>query len=583
MKLTILKRGLALLCVFALLVALTPGALAYGTASNWAKEELDHMKSLGLIPQTMEEKEDLRTAITRLEMCEISLLAYETFTGEEVTAEDPLPFTDTDSDIAARAYAAGLVSGYPDGTFQPENTLTRQEFFAFVYKFLLISGWEAEEEHFGDLSSFEDEDAVNNWAKDAARLMVGIGVVRGTGTKLDPKGITTCEQALVMFLRGYLVLTTGEIVQPTEPEPTETEPTEPEPTEPEPTEPEPTEPEPTEPEPTEPEPTEPEPTEPPEYPEKYPNLSSWAEEELAPMEEAGLIPEILVGRDMTSPITRQEVCHIAVTAFLSIYPDIPMEEMDNPFTDTDDEMIIIAYHLGIVNGYPDGTFKPQDHITREQLFTIIGNFLTAAGYYRTDDPTADLSVFEDAGSVKSYALPATRLLYSMGIVKGSGNCLNPRANTQCQQGLALFFRTYNAFMFWLSGGSDRPEADLLVSFALQYVGYPYMWGGESPSNGFDCSGLVYYVYRQFGYKVPRTATQQWNYTGAWAVSLEELLPGDLVFFSPSLSESNITHVGIYIGNGQYIHAANSERGVVVDAVDGYYFTHNYLGARRIIP
>ena len=301
------------------------------------------------------------------------------------------------------------------------------------------------------------------------------------------------------------------------------------------------------------------------------------------MEEEGLIPSILVGRDMTSPITRREVCHIAVTAFMSIYPDIPMEDMENPFTDTDDEVIVAAYYLGIVNGYPNGEFKPDAHITREQLFTILGNFLMAAGYFRTDDPSVDLSVFTDASQVKSYALPATRLLYSMGIVKGSGGRLAPQDNTQCQQGLALFYRTYNAFLSWLQGAVERPEADALVVFAMQFVGYPYVWAGESPEVGFDCSGLVYYVFREFGYNVPRTATKQFNYEGGIPVELGELLPGDLVFFSDTQSTSHITHVGIYIGNDQYLHAANSKRGVVIDSIYGAYFTSTYVGARRIIP
>ncbi len=527
MKQTNLMRGISLLCILALLVSLCPGVFAYGASSSWAREELDHMEVLGLIPETLAEKEDLRGAISRLEMCQISLLAYETYTGAQIVPENEQPFTDTDSEVAAKAYAVGLISGYPDGTFLPEGTLTRQEFFAFVHKFLLAAGWQGQER--GDLSVFEDADTLSSWVEEAAQVVVGLGIVQGSGGKLRPKDITPCEQALVMFLRGYLALIGTQ------------------------------------------------------YPDKYPNMAPWAVEELAPMEEEGLIPRLLVAQDMTSPITRREVSHIAVNAFMSLYPDIPMEDMTNPFVDTDDEVVVAAYHLGIVSGYPTGEFKPEDPITREQLFTIIGNFLTAAGYFRTDDPSADLSVFADGDQVRSYALPATRLLYSMGIVKGSGGRLAPQDDTQCQQALALFYRTYNAFLSWLQAAAERPEADALVVFAMQFVGYPYIWAGESPETGFDCSGLVYYVFREFGYKVPRTATLQFNYTGAVPVELGELLPGDLVFFSDTQSTSKITHVGIYIGNDQYLHAANPKRGVVIDSIYGAYFTSTYVGARRIIP
>ena len=106
--------------------------------------------------------------------------------------------------------------------------------------------------------------------------------------------------------------------------------------------------------------------------------------------------------------------------------------------------------------------------------------------------------------------------------------------------------------------SDRPEATALVEFALQYVGYDYIWGGKDPATGFDCSGFVWYVYTHNGYAdIGRTATDQWEYKASWEVSQDSLLPGDLLFFSESYSLNDITHVGIYIGDGEFVHAANS--------------------------
>lgn len=552
MKYPILKKALVLFCTLALVVSMFPAAFAYGLSSEWAKTELDEMAVLGLLPEMLEEKESLLETATRLEMCAVAVQAYEIYTGQEITYADAQPFTDTDSPIAAKAYAAGLSEGYPSGKFKPEQNLTRQEFFSFVHKFLLATGWHLPDCDENTLTNFADGTSVADWARESAALVVELGIAKGSGEKLRPLDTTTCEQTLVMFLRAYLLLT-----EPAEPSPSE---------------------------PVDPSPSEP--VVPETFEEKYPSMAAWAAEELRPMDEAALIPEILIGQDMTAGITRREVCHIAVTAFYSLFPEFVPEEKDSPFEDVDEAVITQAYYLGLVSGYPNGKFKPDDPITREQFFKIVGSFLEAVGYYRIDAPSENLNRFVDAGDVQEYALPATRLLYSMGIIKGEGEHLYPQAQTQRQQALALFYRTYIVYDQWQNGYGttpSRPVADELVAFALQYVGYSYVWGGKSPSTGFDCSGLVYYVYRHFDYPVGRTATNQWYYSDAWTVSKDEMLPGDLMFFSPSLDEDDITHVGIYVGDGKFLHAANSKRGVVVDQVSCDYVTYNLLGVKRIIP
>ncbi len=571
------KQSLAFLCVVAFLVSLMPSVLAYGNSSSWAKYDLDKIEALGLIPQELQEKADLRDDITRLEMCSAAVLTYETLMGQTITVTNSKPFTDTDSTIAAKAHAVGLIKGYGDGTFRPQQMLTREEFFCFIYQFLQSSGWNDQERFYADLSRFDDHASVASWALKAAQAAVGTGIVQGTGTSLEPKSLTSCEEALIMFYRAYMIMDA-------QGEPTPRPPFCPE----EPTEPEPTVPEPTEPEPTEPEPTEPAPVE-KTFEEKYPGMAKWAIEELKPMDESCLIPSVLEGRDMASNITRKEACYIATTAFFAIYPDYVPEKMDSPFTDVDDTIITTAYYLGIINGYPGGIFKPDDPITREQFFSIIGNFLMVVEFNRIDDETVDLSIFTDGHLVQDYAKPATRLLYSMGIVKGSDNKLEPRAHTQCQQALALFYRTYLYYQNWIESSMNedekadgREEADALVEFALQFVGYDYVWGAEHPDDGFDCSGLVYYVYRHFGYMVGRTATNQWYYEDSWEVSRDELLPGDLMFFHDG-NPYEISHIGIYIGDGLFVHAANSNRGVVVDSIDNDYYVRHYFGARRIIP
>ena len=128
--------------------------------------------------------------------------------------------------------------------------------------------------------------------------------------------------------------------------------------------------------------------------------------------------------------------------------------------------------------------------------------------------------------------------------------------------------------------SQAPAAgsigEQIVAFAEQFLGTPYVWAGSSPS-GFDCSGFVSYVFKNFGYTVNRTAASM--YTNGVAVDKSELQIGDAVFFASS-SES-IGHVGIYIGDGEFIHSSSACGYVTISGLDESYYSRMYVGARRI--
>ena len=128
-------------------------------------------------------------------------------------------------------------------------------------------------------------------------------------------------------------------------------------------------------------------------------------------------------------------------------------------------------------------------------------------------------------------------------------------------------------------GDDISTASKIVEFSKRFLGVPYVWGGATP-NGFDCSGLVYYVFKNYGYTLKRVAADQARQ--GTAIGKGDLKPGDLVFFDTDGGHSNISHVGIYIGGGKMIHAPSPGKDVrITDITTGFYAT-NYMAARRII-
>ena len=120
----------------------------------------------------------------------------------------------------------------------------------------------------------------------------------------------------------------------------------------------------------------------------------------------------------------------------------------------------------------------------------------------------------------------------------------------------------------------------MANYALKFVGYSYVYGGSSPSTGFDCSGLTSYVAKQFGYSIGRTADQQLS-AGTY-VSRSDLKPGDIVLFERTYTSSEkATHVGFYIGDGNFVHAANTRSGVVVTSLSTEYYSSRFICGRRL--
>jgi cell wall-associated NlpC family hydrolase len=125
-----------------------------------------------------------------------------------------------------------------------------------------------------------------------------------------------------------------------------------------------------------------------------------------------------------------------------------------------------------------------------------------------------------------------------------------------------------------NGDARGPIAQL----ALSMVGVPYRYGGADPSEGFDCSGLVYYAFTSNGHIVPRTSQAQFD--AVQKIPLAEAAEGDLVFFR---DQQNLSHVGIYLGDGQFVHAPSSGGTVSVASIDSPYYQRHLIAVGRLLP
>jgi len=126
---------------------------------------------------------------------------------------------------------------------------------------------------------------------------------------------------------------------------------------------------------------------------------------------------------------------------------------------------------------------------------------------------------------------------------------------------------------------DPASANAVLMRALSLVGTPYRYGGNTPQSGFDCSGLVNYVYRDMlDLKLPRTSRELAQVQGP-KIAPERLAAADLVFFG---SRGSVSHVGIYVGEGRFVHAPSTGGTVRLDHLDGAYWRDHYSGARRVL-
>ncbi|MBR4309247.1 MAG: S-layer homology domain-containing protein [Oscillospiraceae bacterium] len=530
-----MKRIISLLLCLSLFLCCIPTAVAYSNVAPWAEEAVMAMYDLGFLPESLQ-KADMTRNITRGEMCKIAVLVFCNLTGGYPYPGSTDYFDDTNDPYICFAYEQGLISGYGNGKFGPNDLLTREQFFKITHN-LMSTAYCVPQVDLIPLETFSDCGKVSSYAQESAQLLVSIGIVQGSGSKLNPQSNTSCQEAILMFFRAYEYMGNWFNAQTEESKQIIIE------------------------------------------SEGYTGIADWAINSVLTMKEKNMIPTSLNNCNMTNAITREQMCSVAMLAYTAATGKTYDPNSTNHFNDTKSADVCAAYELGIISGYGNNRFGPNDTLTREQFFKIMANFMAVIGYPRDDSRSVSLSSYKDGSKVASWAQAPARLLIYIGAVMGDGKNLNPQSSTTIQEALTVFLRCFNFTVNWQLTGEDAVSTllDDLVAYALSFKGYPYVYGGNGP-NSFDCSGFVLYVYKHFGYSFTRRASTQ--YHDGLKVSKNELVPGDLVFFHDNTSY--ITHVGLYIGENQFIHAANPNQGVRIDSLISNYYSTRYYGACRII-
>jgi cell wall-associated NlpC family hydrolase len=129
-----------------------------------------------------------------------------------------------------------------------------------------------------------------------------------------------------------------------------------------------------------------------------------------------------------------------------------------------------------------------------------------------------------------------------------------------------------------SRAPDAAVGGAIAEVARDQVGARYRYGGTDPAEGFDCSGLVYYAYGQAGYRVPRTSQELFR--AARKIAVGDADPGDIMFFQ---DQAKLSHVGIYVGDGLFVHAPASGANVAIASLDSPYFQEHLVAVGRLLP
>ena len=210
-----------------------------------------------------------------------------------------------------------------------------------------------------------------------------------------------------------------------------------------------------------------------------------------------------------------------------------------------------------------------------EYLTVSTSMDAALGYGKVNSDVSSLNIRSGAGTGYSVlsSVSGGTVLELIGVQDGWYKVVHGGARGYVSSDyITLTSETPAATVAASSVGEE------IAAYAQNFLGTPYVYGGSSTS-GFDCSGFTKYVYGQFGYTLNRTATDQLS--NGVSVRKDELQPGDLVFFKYRTSKP-VSHVGIYIGSGQFVHASTNSYAVQIDDLSSGHYANVYVYGRRVV-
>lgn len=316
--------------------------------------------------------------------------------------------------------------------------------------------------------------------------------------------------------------------------------------------------------------------------------SIWAKADIEKSIKIGLIPKKVQG-NYKEGITREEFSELAVNLYENLSKREVSVQIKNPFVDTRDLNAIKANQLGIIKGKGEGIFDPYEEMTREEVALVLYNTLKASKP-RYNYEESYKSGFKDDNKISSWAKEAVGYLYAIEVIDGNHeNIFDPKGNSTREDAIILVKRTYDKVMasertsrgqMTISRGNIREEEDSkqaeLKKIISAELGKPYKWGATGP-NSYDCSGFTYATFGKLGIKLGRTSRSQIN--NGTPVAKKDLQYGDLVLFARD--GKNINHVGIYVGDGKFVHSPQTGDVVKITTLTSGYYANSYYAARRL--
>ncbi|MCA9834511.1 MAG: C40 family peptidase [Thermomicrobiales bacterium] len=223
-------------------------------------------------------------------------------------------------------------------------------------------------------------------------------------------------------------------------------------------------------------------------------------------------------------------------------------------------------------GYVYADYLDYSPSTSSESSSSSDSYWVDAGWLYTAD-SVNLRSGPGTGEGIVTTVPAGTSIYRTGLIT------NGFAEVESDYGSGWIHTDYLTWDEPVTETATATSGSAMVDFAMQYLGYPYVWAGNTPS-GFDCSGFTQYVTQNvLGYDITHSTDIQATY--GTSVAWGEWQPGDLVFFVGTGGSGYISHVGIYIGDGQFIHAENPSTGVVISSLYSDYYSNHYYSSTRL--